>query len=86
MIIFKFDLYRDGGTIELETDQGVFCFDGRMGSTTSGRLYNGYPKPDNSNIIEDYTELEFEIIESLKKFKSEFYQTTIDYLITIKQK
>jgi hypothetical protein len=49
MEIKKFEMYRDGGTIELTTDKGIFCFDNRIRSNTKGRLYDGYPKKDNSN-------------------------------------
>jgi hypothetical protein len=44
MEIKKFEMYCDGGTIELETDKGIFCFDERIVSNTKGRLYDGYPK------------------------------------------
>lgn len=81
MEIKKFEMYRDGGTIELTTDKGIFCFDERIGSNTKGRLYEGYPKRDNSNIIENSYELEEELIDSLKTFKSDFYQSSIDYFI-----
>jgi len=86
MEIKKFEMYRDGGTIELTTDKGIFCFDERIGSNTKGRLYEGYPKRDNSNIIENSDELEEELISSLKTFKSDFYQSSIDYFINLKQK
>lgn len=86
MEIKKFEMYRDGGTIELTTDKGIFCFDERIGSNTKGLLYKGYPKRDNSNIIENSYELEEELIDSLKTFKSDFYQSSIDYFINSKQK
>jgi hypothetical protein len=86
MEIKKFEMYRDGGTIELTTDKGIFCFDKRIRSNTKGRLYNGYPKKDNSNLIENSDELEQELIDSLKSFKSDFYQSSIDYFIKSKQK
>jgi hypothetical protein len=86
MEIKKFEMYRDGGTIELTTDKGIFCFDERIRSNTKGRLYNGYPKKDNSNLIENSDELEQELIDSLKSFKSDFYQSSIDYFIKSKQK
>jgi len=44
MEIKKFEMYCDGGTIELETDKGIFCFDERIVSNAKGRLYDGYPK------------------------------------------
>jgi hypothetical protein len=86
MEIKKFEMYRDGGTIELTTDKGIFCFDERIRSNTKGRLYDGYPKRDNSNLIENSDDLEQELIDSLKSFKSDFYQSSIDYFINSKQK
>lgn len=86
MEIKKFEMYKDGGTIELTTDKGIFCFDKRIRSSTKGRLYDGYPKSDNSNLIENSDGLEQELIERLKLFKSDFYQSSIDYFINSKQK
>ena len=86
MEIKKFEMYRDGGTIELDTDKGIFCFDGRIGSNTKGRLYKGYPKDDNSNLIENSDDLENQLIECLKLYKNDFYQRSIDYFINSKQK
>jgi hypothetical protein len=87
MIIQKFDTYRDGGTIEIETNEGIFCFDNRINSITKGKLYNGYPKKDNSNLIENSEDLELKLIEGLEKYrdiiveKQPFYQTSIDNFI-----
>ena len=86
MEIKKFEMYRDGGTIELETDKGIFCFDERIGSNTKGRIYDGYPKSDNSNLIENSEGLESELIEGLKLYKNDFYQSLIEYFINSKQK
>jgi hypothetical protein len=85
MEINNFKIYMDGGTIELTTDKGIFCFDERIRSNTKGRLYDGYPKRDNSNLIENSDYLEQELIDSLKSFKSDFYQSSIDYFIKSKQ-
>lgn len=85
MEINKFEMYRDGGTIELDTDKGIFCFDERIRSNTKGRLYDGYPKSDNSNLIENSEDLEIELIECLKLYKNDFYQSSIDYFINSKQ-
>jgi hypothetical protein len=86
MEIKKFEMYRDGGTIELTTDKGIFCFDERIGSDTKGRLYDGYPKSDDSNLIENSVDLEQELIKQLKLFKSDLYQISIDYFINSKEK
>lgn len=47
---------------------------------------NGYPKRDNSNLIENSEDLENELIECLKLYKNDFYQSSIDYFINSKQK
>jgi hypothetical protein len=86
MKVIKFDMYKDGGTSKITTDEGVYCFDNRLGSTTKGRLYDDMPKKDNSNLIEDFDELEQELIEALKLYHNEFYQVSINHLIETKQK
>ena len=85
MEIKKFKMYLDGGTIELTTDKGIFCFDERIESDTKGRLYEDYPKRDNSNLIENSDDIERELIISLKLYKNNFYQSSIDYFISSKQ-
>lgn len=86
MQIKNFNVYLDGGTIEITTDEGTFCFDDRIKSSTKGRLYNGYPKDDNSNLIENSSALEEQLIENLKNHKDAFYQNSIDYFLKRKQK
>ena len=86
MKINNFKMYLDGGTIELDTDKGIFCFDDRLSSRTKGRLYDGYPKDDNSNLIENSEDLETKLIECLKFYKNDFYQSSVDYFINSKQK
>lgn len=85
MKIQKIEEYRDGGTIEIKTDKGTFCFDKRIGSNTVGKLYDGFPKKDNSNLIENSECLEIELIEILKSYKT-IYRGSIDSLIKSKQK
>ena len=85
--IKDFDMYRDGGTIQITTDEGIFCFDDRLGSTTKGRLYSFYPLLDNSNLIENSEELEYRIIKSLKSYKNKLnklYQKSMDHLVKSK--
>jgi len=68
MKITKIDQYKDGGTYELvTTDFGVICIDNRLGSRTKGRLYNGYPKYDKTNLIVGFDSFYNDIIESLKQ-------------------
>lgn len=81
MDIINFQVYKDGGTIEIITTEGVFSFDKRLNTTTENELYNGYPKSDNSNLINNSTELKNRIIERLKDFEDEDYQPQIDSFI-----
>ena len=41
--ILKTGMYRDGGTISIETNVGQFCIDARIRSKTKGIMYSGYP-------------------------------------------
>jgi len=92
--IKDFTIYMDGGTIKITTDEGIFCFNDRLMSTTKGRLYYGYPMDDDSNLMENSEKLEYRIIKSLKSYKDEIlsrqfpnpgtYQKAIDHLIKSK--
>jgi hypothetical protein len=82
MKIINFQRYKDGGTDELTIEDGTkYCFDGRIRSQTKNKLYLGYPKNDNSNLIEDSENLKKELINALKDYKNDFYKISIDYLI-----
>ena len=86
MKIEKYSVFLDGKTIQVITNKGTFSFDNRIHSATPGRLYKGFPKDDNSNLIENYDELEKEIIEALKLYHDDFYQSSIEHFINSKQK
>jgi hypothetical protein len=81
MKIISFDAFLDGGTFNVNTDKGDYYFDHRIKTTTAGKLYLGYPRHDNSNIINNSDELEREIIDVLKTYKAGFYQQTVDNII-----
>lgn len=85
MKIEKFDMLKDGGTIVITTDNGIYCVDSRIQTTTYGRWYDGIPKDDNSNIIENSQDLENEIIKLLKNYKDGLFKNLIDYFINSKQ-
>lgn len=82
MQIKKLNMYLDGGTVEIITDEGTFCFDNRIKSSTKGRLYNDYPKDDNSNLIENSSALEELLIEKLKNHEDDFYHKCYDVLLS----
>ncbi len=79
MKILKINKYKDGGTIILHTDKGDFCIDNRMFSTTKHKVYDGYPKKDNSNLLNN-TALETELFNELKNYKNSSHQNTIDHI------
>lgn len=81
MKVLDFEMYFDGGTIGVFTDEGNFYFDGRISSTTENCIYNEYPLDDNTNLIENSEELKIKIIESLRLYKDKFYQDQVDNFI-----
>lgn len=85
MVILDFNMYTDGGTIEITTNKGIFCFDNRMHSVTKGKLYWEYPKLNNSNLLRDSAELESEIINALKNYDNTFYASSIEHFLKSKQ-
>lgn len=85
--IIDIEHYFDGGTYEIVTNNRVICVDGRIATTTKNYLYNGYPKGDNSNIIENQEETKKELLELFKV--GDFYddnKSDVDDLIEIFEK
>jgi hypothetical protein len=81
MKVIEYNEYLDGGTREVVTDEGAYSFDDRLNSTTKGKLYKGYPKDNNSNIVEGAEALvkEQELLKALGEYNTidNFYYTTI---------
>ena len=53
MKIKEVSFYLDGGTVVIRTDKGSFCVDSRLHTKTKGKLFYGYPRYDNTNIIDN---------------------------------
>jgi len=68
MDINNINSYKDGGTIKLDTTDGVYYIDNRIKSTTKGVIYKGYPEKDNSNAIEEQDTIKSSILESLSRY------------------
>jgi hypothetical protein len=51
MRLIKINGYLDGGTIILETDEGTFYIDRRIGTKTPEQLYDKYPDKPDAEII-----------------------------------
>jgi hypothetical protein len=76
MKIINLDVYRDGGTIKVETDKGDFYIDRRLNFNndieTIGEVFDDYPK--RGNLIPNSNELKKEIYEALKDYDDGFYE------------
>lgn len=46
-------VYKDGGTVELTTNLGIYCIDHRVRSKTPDRVYNAYPTDVGAKIVND---------------------------------
>jgi len=73
MKIIKTDIYLDGGTILLETDEGNYSIDYRVGYETKGKIYKDYPLDDDSNIITNQKEILEKIKEASNKSNIDSY-------------
>lgn len=86
MKIINFTQYLDGGTTVVETDQRNYAFDERLGSKTIDRLYLGYPQDDNSNLIENSSVIEIQILEALTHYENDFYKHSIPHFVEYHKK
>lgn len=68
MEITNIDVYLDGGTIEIATSDVIYCIDSRITTKTKGSIFFGYPKEDNSNIIQNQDKIKMEITNALEKY------------------
>lgn len=71
MKINKIDIYRDGGTVSIQTDSGIYYIDGRAidhGNPTRGRLYASYPGKSDPLTLSESKELKKKFKIALKQF------------------
>ena len=84
--IKKFDVLLDGGSIVIDTNEGIYFIDNRIGSMSINNIYNAIPESleDYSNMLEGETLTDTieKLIDGLSNFKNDFYQTTINHIIT----
>ena len=69
MIIRKIDSYKDGGTLKITTDSGIYCIDRRIKSSTVGDVYHGYPEDNESNKIMGQASIKQLIKDALDNYK-----------------
>jgi hypothetical protein len=72
MIINNIDVYRDGGTIKVETNEGTFYIDRRIRTETKANVYDDYPK--SGNIIDNGEEIKQRLYDSLESYEHPFYK------------
>lgn len=69
MKIKEIETFLDGGTVKISTDKGIFCIDNRLFTTTKGKIFHGYPRHDNKNVItQDLESIRNELIECLENY------------------
>jgi hypothetical protein len=71
MNILKMDMYKDGGTIEIKTDEGEFCIDDRLFSDYKGKIFKGYPQNDNKNLILNQEKIKYDLLVALKNYNED---------------
>lgn len=82
--INKFDVYRDGGTIAIHTDKGLYCIDGRViddrnPNKTKKMLFFGYPTNSQPLESSESKRIKRELKTALKEFGLQS-QTYSEYL------
>lgn len=75
MKILRINGFKDGGTIEITTDKEIYCVDNRIRSKTKGSVFEGYPLDGNSNILSNQNEIKLELIELLKDYDFNEFET-----------
>jgi len=81
--VIGFQMYKDGGTILMETNEGDIFIDRRLKTITYGKFFTEYPEKDDITHIVEWEEeekLRPRLIEGLKN-----YETNEHYSITIKK-
>ena len=68
MDIIEVGGYTDGGTIQIISSDGNYYIDSRIGTTTKGSIFFGYPKKDNSNIMIDQDSIRKEIKDAVDRY------------------
>lgn len=89
--INNINIYRDGGTISIQTNQGTYCIDGRLLSNnernkTKGMLFLGYPSHSDPLSEQETKKLKREFKIALKEFgmQSLKYQECLPLIESIK--
>ena len=83
MEIVGFNVYRDGGTIEIKTKCGTTLYIGSRINNSEDKIYYQYTNYDNRNnhLVDNCDQVLREIVIGLSNYKNDFYQTSIDHFV-----
>ena len=73
MVVKKIDVYKDGGTVLIATDGGVFYIDNRLDSKTKKELFFVYPDKGDPILEPKRSELRIKLTEAMNNYKDRFY-------------
>jgi hypothetical protein len=83
MEVLSFNTFRDGGTIEITLFGGIQYFIGNRLNKKENKVYYAYPKHEHGDkyLASNSDELLKEIVFALQKYKSDYYQPSIDHFV-----
>lgn len=83
MEVLSFNTFRDGGTIEITLFGGIQYFIGNRLNQKENKVYYAYPKHEHGDkyLASNSDELLKEIVFALQKYKSDYYQPSIDHFV-----
>ena len=77
MKITKITSYRDGGTIEITTEEKVYCIDNRISTETKGTVYEGYP--DKGVVVENQEDIKLTIGNAVMRYYTDNREEQFSY-------
>lgn len=81
MKIINLDIWLDGGTIAIQTDEGDFYLDRRLGTDTFDEFYSHYPDNIDAVKLEINEEIKEKLIVALQDYPSGFYVNQVESLL-----
>jgi hypothetical protein len=72
MFVKRLDYYKDGGTAVIETDQGNFYWDKKIGSSTNDHLFDAYPGDDDAKEVVKVSVIK-EIVKGIREYSSNMF-------------
>jgi hypothetical protein len=77
-MIKNIEEYFDGGTIEIILENGEsYAIDDRLFTETKYQLYKGYPRDDNSNLIDYPLDTIINLLEMINNYNPNEYDNIV---------